>query len=557
MAKYLRAAPMFSPLCAISLPSWPSITLAELNTATRRTRSPDSTLSSSMSTCSGDICTPDLASASRTSLLAPLISSRLAAMRLLVSSTSRPRLSTVSVRMPGSMRVLRRRQLPLAQLDDALLEVADVLAPLLDLLLHVDDGHVGDDAHRGVEQVADLLLAVLARLGPQRRQQELVLRRQLPGVGAILGGVLQDGVDRRHQAARLLVGGIALARIALGRRGGLGLGGRRSALCDLAPRCTAVAPDDVADRIATAGLRGHRGSRGQSDDEPDDEPERDGRYGSTGDEHGSGPPTRRTEACQFWQINGPHPHPVEEDLPAGGGFDEVEQLRPDLAGVRQGDSAGEGLAGAGQPHWPQRRGGDRVIELEREPQALRRDVQRGEQARAGQHDEVAAVATATPGRARRISSSSIWASGRYALPRAMICSSRAGSLIGFRLRCRRRAPQGGLYVRSSRLLRCSGLVGKAGRPTHVAVQGARMLRAAAAAAVRRRRRRSGGRRCCGCARARRLANVKPCGRSQSITALRSASAALDRRHPVVERPARALGEIGEQLALPARRNRAT
>ena len=41
MAKYLRAAPMFSPDAIISLPSWPSISLAELNTATRRTRSPD------------------------------------------------------------------------------------------------------------------------------------------------------------------------------------------------------------------------------------------------------------------------------------------------------------------------------------------------------------------------------------------------------------------------------------------------------------------------------------------------------------------------------------
>ena len=64
MAKYLRAAPMFSPEAIISLPSWPSMILAELNTATRRTRSPESTLSSSRSTCSGASLTPALSSAS-------------------------------------------------------------------------------------------------------------------------------------------------------------------------------------------------------------------------------------------------------------------------------------------------------------------------------------------------------------------------------------------------------------------------------------------------------------------------------------------------------------
>ncbi len=92
-------------------------------------------------------------------------------------------------------------------------DVADVLAQALDLLLHLDDRHVGDDAERGVEQIADARLAVLARLRPQRRQDELVAPGQLLRLGALLGGVLQDGIDGEHQLARLLVGFLALARI--------------------------------------------------------------------------------------------------------------------------------------------------------------------------------------------------------------------------------------------------------------------------------------------------------------------------------------------------------
>ena len=64
-----------------------------------------------------------------------------------------------------------------------------------------------------IEQIADALLAVLARLRPQGREDELVAAGKLLRFGALLGGVLQDGVDREHQLARLLVGLLAFARI--------------------------------------------------------------------------------------------------------------------------------------------------------------------------------------------------------------------------------------------------------------------------------------------------------------------------------------------------------
>ena len=221
MAKYLRAAPMFSPEAIISLPSWPSISLAELNTATRRMRSPDSTLSSSRSTCSGASLMPALSSAADHLALGlgDLLAVELDLLLGLVDVLAQ---AVDGVGEEARQHaVLGRADLLLAQLDDAVVELADVLAQALDLLLHVDDGHVGDDAERGVEQVADLLLAVLLRLRPQRLHQEVLLGGQLPGLAAVLGGVLQHGVDRLHQALRLLVAGIALARVLLrsGRRG--------------------------------------------------------------------------------------------------------------------------------------------------------------------------------------------------------------------------------------------------------------------------------------------------------------------------------------------------
>ena len=119
--------------------------------------------------------------------------------------------------------VLRRRDLLFLQRGDVGFDLANVLTQALDLLLHLDDRHVGDDAEGRVEQVADARLAVLARLRPQRGEDELVAAGQLLRLRALLGGVLQDGIDGEHELARLLVGGFALARIL--RLDGCGGGG--------------------------------------------------------------------------------------------------------------------------------------------------------------------------------------------------------------------------------------------------------------------------------------------------------------------------------------------
>ncbi len=126
--------------------------------------------------------------------------------------------------------VLGRDELLFLVADDLLFDVADVLAQALDLLLRFDDRRIGDDGERGIEKRTDLVLAVLARFRPQRRDDELVLGRQLLGFGAVFGGVLQDGVDGLHQAAGLFVGRLALARVLLDRgSGGSGSGvGRAS-----------------------------------------------------------------------------------------------------------------------------------------------------------------------------------------------------------------------------------------------------------------------------------------------------------------------------------------
>ena len=71
------------------------------------------------------------------------------------------------------------------------------------------------------------------RLRPQRLHQEVLLGGQLPGLAAVLGGVLQHGVDRLHQALRLLVGrGRPRAGPSreLGGRGGTALRGAAGAL---------------------------------------------------------------------------------------------------------------------------------------------------------------------------------------------------------------------------------------------------------------------------------------------------------------------------------------
>ena len=49
--------------------------------------------------------------------------------------------------------------------------------------------------------------------GKYRRQQEFILAGQFLGFGAVLGRVLQDGVDGAQQLGSLLKGGIVSARV--------------------------------------------------------------------------------------------------------------------------------------------------------------------------------------------------------------------------------------------------------------------------------------------------------------------------------------------------------
>ena len=69
-------------------------------------------------------------------------------MRFSASSMLPSRLSTVSVSTPGSMPSFGAVICFSFSVAIWLSMLADVLAQALDLLLHVDDGHVGDDAER-------------------------------------------------------------------------------------------------------------------------------------------------------------------------------------------------------------------------------------------------------------------------------------------------------------------------------------------------------------------------------------------------------------------------
>ncbi len=154
--------------------------------------------------------------------------------------------------------VLGRTELLLLERDDALLEIADVAPVAFDFLLHLDDGHVGDDGERGVEQRVHLFLAVFFGLGPERRDQELVLAGKLLRFRALLGNIVENAVDGRHELARLLVVGIARARI--GR-----LFGRGPALCARERHGRLLrGADEVGDAVLLCGLSVGRG-RGQQD----------------------------------------------------------------------------------------------------------------------------------------------------------------------------------------------------------------------------------------------------------------------------------------------------
>ena len=84
-------------------------------------------------------------------------------------------------------------------------DVLDVPPQSFNLLLHVDDRNIGNDAERRIEKTANVEFAVFARLCPQRRNDELVPTRQLPRLRALFGCFLQDRIDRLHQPARLFV----------------------------------------------------------------------------------------------------------------------------------------------------------------------------------------------------------------------------------------------------------------------------------------------------------------------------------------------------------------
>ena len=77
----------------------------------------------------------------------------------------------------GKNSAFRSGQLFFARPGDSLLESGNILAGGLNALLHVDHRDIGDDAQHGIKQVADLALPVLARFGPDRRHDKLVLGR--------------------------------------------------------------------------------------------------------------------------------------------------------------------------------------------------------------------------------------------------------------------------------------------------------------------------------------------------------------------------------------------
>ncbi len=101
----------------------------------------------------------------------------------------------------------------LTQADPCFLKVFDVVSKLLDLLLNLDDRNVRDNGQCRIEKITNVILAILARLCPQRTNDELVLAWQLLGFSALFGRIAQNIVDGAHKRARFLIFGIALARV--------------------------------------------------------------------------------------------------------------------------------------------------------------------------------------------------------------------------------------------------------------------------------------------------------------------------------------------------------
>ena len=83
------------------------------------------------------------------------------------------------------------------------------------------------------------------RLRPERLHEEVLLGGKLPGLAAVLGGVLQHGIDRLHQALRLLAVGAASpwrGSLAAGACAATGGGGADGVAC----ACTTCAPVSCA-----------------------------------------------------------------------------------------------------------------------------------------------------------------------------------------------------------------------------------------------------------------------------------------------------------------------
>ena len=140
---------------------------------------------------------------------------------------SLPRLSTVSVKMPGSMASLGApicfsRSLTMRSSSSRMF----LRRPSIFFCTSTTGTSVTTPSAASSRSRIFFSRSSLVSVH-ERLHQEVLLGGKLPGLAAVLGGVLQDGVDRLHEALRLLEAGIALARVLLGS----GRRGRRAGRC--------------------------------------------------------------------------------------------------------------------------------------------------------------------------------------------------------------------------------------------------------------------------------------------------------------------------------------
>ena len=317
------------------------------------------------------------------------------------------------------------------------------------------------------------------RLRPQRLHQEVLLGGKLPGLAAVLGGVLQHGVDRLHEALRLLVAGIALARVLLrsGRRGRWrgcqarlwrGASGRWS----IAPR-RGVASAATTSATATVEIEPRTANM-----EPAPP-----RYLPASMRLGF-----ESFSCLDVVIEGPSA--VD---PGVCRLDKIEQFGVHLPRVGQHQHVGDGGAGPAHAWLLQRAVEGPVAQVEAEPQLGRVQRDGGELARGAQRDV---------GGLRRDDEAGDGAAdlGLQQLVERAVALARRQQLVEVGDLARLGAARG----------RCG--LGSGGR-AFASAAGFRWLDAG----------RSAGRRCCGCAPARRRGRTgMPCARSQSMVSFLSA-----------------------------------